>query len=698
MNILYTKCIALLLCLVAYSSYSQTADIVDSFDDNRNTWWTGESAGGSQSIRDGKLIIDSPDSWVSTIKPYLELDRDFKQEASIRQLGGVDNYGYGLSWGYDRVSNDKNYFIVSSTGYYFIGNSAIESKTKLKGINEWIKSSYVKPLGEVNVLRVEQIGKTITFYINTQKVFSTPAFHWPGIEVGLITFAKMKIEIDDFKFQQNIKINLPANLTTGLVKENLGRGVNSSAEDLNPIISADGTQLYFGREYHEGNIGGKTDGEDFYLAIFDGKKWGTAKNLGSPINTAEVNNVLSVSSDNNKLVFINPTDFLTRSRSETGWGEQEVIGLTYTTEAKFFEGFLSSDGKVIFMTLKNSNNLFYNKNNDERDVYASVQDQNGKWSTPFNLGPKINTRYDEYSPFLAADGRTLYYTSLGKPGYGNADIYMSKRIGNGWTTWSEPVNLGPEINSPQFDAYYVLPASGDYAYMVSNQSQGGQGASDIIRIKLAKELKPDPVVLIKGKTLDAKTRKPISAEILIDNLLANAEVGEAISDPKTGDYQIILPYGISYGFHAAATGHLSVNENLELITISKYSEIEKNLYLLPIVEGQTLQLNNVFFEQARPILKPESYPELDRLVAIMKENPTMEIELGGYTDNVGNPTSLTALSMDRAGTVKKYMVEKGIASKRIAGRGYGSSNPIVKNDTEEHRRMNRRVEFKITKK
>jgi outer membrane protein OmpA-like peptidoglycan-associated protein len=273
---------------------------------------------------------------------------------------------------------------------------------------------------------------------------------------------------------------------------------------------------------------------------------------------------------------------------------------------------------------------------------------------------------------------------------------MTKRIGDGWTQWSAPVNLGPEINSIGFDAYYVLPASGDYAYMVS--SLNGYGKTDIVRIKLPKELKPNPVVLVRGKTLDAKTKKPISADVLIGNLMTNVEVGEAISDPKTGDFQIVLPYGTNYGFHAAAPGHLSVSENLDLITVNAYTEIEKNLYLLPITVGQTIQLNNVFFEQAKSILKSESYPELDRLVEIMKENPTMEIELGGYTDNIGKEVPLIVLSQDRVGTVKKYMMGKGIPSKRITGKGYGPANPIAKNDTEEHRKMNRRVEFKVTKK
>jgi len=139
-------------------------------------------------------------------------------------------------------------------------------------------------------------------------------------------------------------------------------------------------------------------------------------------------------------------------------------------------------------------------------------------------------------------------------------------------------------------------------------------------------------------------------------------------------------------------------KNLELTTVSTYSELEKDLYLVPIRVGETIALNNVFFEQAKAILKAESYPELDRLINIMKQNATMEIELGGHTDNNGREVSLIVLSQDRVGVVKKYMMSQGIAGKRITGKGYGPSRPLVKNDTEEHRRMNRRVEFKIIKK
>lgn len=698
MNSLKAHLTFLLLLATIVGGYSQTFTIYDSFDDNRYNWWIGESNGGSQRIRDGKLYVDIPEGgWVVAISPYVEFEKDFKEEASFLQTGGLQNNGVGLMWGYSKSKGEQNYFIVNAEGDYYISNTTPEKGTEMKGVREWVTSSLIKPLGGVNTLKVEQVSGKLHFYINGEKIFSTPAFRWSGTGIGFASYTKMTIEVDDFRFHQDgIIINLPPNLTKGFVKENLGPAINTSASDLMPRITADGHNLYFGRENYEGNLGGKDDGEDFFVSTLEGTEWSPAQNMGSPVNSTGIDNIATVSTDNNSVIYADGSKFWSRSRTETGWGEQQEVGVNFVNEGKHFEACLSADGKAILFTIKNSNNLFYNKDEEERDVYVSTQDENGSWSTPINLGPTVNTRLDEVSPFLAADGRTLYYSSEGKPGYGGADIFMTKRIGDGWTKWSEPVNLGPEINSSSFDAYYVLPASGDYAYMVS--SLNGFGSTDIVRIKLAKELKPDPVVLVHGKTLDAKTKKPISAEILIGDLITNKEVGEAISDPKTGDYKIVLPYGINYGFHAAAPGHLSVSENLELMKVSTYTEIEKDLYLLPIIVGQTIQLNNVFFEQAKPVLRPESYPELDRLVEIMKENPTMEIELGGYTDNIGKEVSLIVLSQDRVGTVKKYMMAQGIANRRIAGKGYGPANPVVKNDTEEHRKMNRRVEFKITKK
>jgi len=175
-------------------------------------------------------------------------------------------------------------------------------------------------------------------------------------------------------------------------------------------------------------------------------------------------------------------------------------------------------------------------------------------------------------------------------------------------------------------------------------------------------------------------------------------VGEAISDPKSGSFRIALTNGKNYGIRAEAKGYLSVNENLELAKVTEYKEMNKDLLLAPIEVGGTIALNNVFFVQGRATLKPESFLELDRLVEIMNENPSLKIELGGHTDNVGNRDALIKLSDDRVKAVKEYLVSKGIAKDRITGKGYGGAVPVVPNTTEANRQRNRRVEFKIVKK
>jgi outer membrane protein OmpA-like peptidoglycan-associated protein len=232
--------------------------------------------------------------------------------------------------------------------------------------------------------------------------------------------------------------------------------------------------------------------------------------------------------------------------------------------------------------------------------------------------------------------------------------------------------------------------------MVSNIHS--EGLTDIIRFKLPETVRPDPVVLVQGKVLNARTQQPLEAVIRFDNLNTGKEVGEARSDPRTGDYRIVLTTGKNYGYHAAAPGYLSVNENLELHTLAEYDELRKDLLLVPIEIGESIQLKNVFFVQSKAALLPESYPELDRLVRIMKDNKTIEIELGGHTDGRGDPRANVELSEERVEAVRQYLISKGISEKRIVGKGYGGARPMVSNDTEANRQLNRRVEFKITKK
>lgn len=679
----------------AFVVNAQPVLVNDQFNDNTYNWFLGKGENYLLKMENGKYILttyEKDNGRFVTISPYIDSKKDFSLEAQFVQRSGSDNNGFGLLWG-DNSDGKYHDFVITTNGYY-----KIISPEKGERLNEWVALDKVKPMGQVNQLKVEQRKGRLYYSVNGQLITETASLPLYGNRIGFITYTDMVLEVDNFIFRHDIKINLPPDLVSGLVKENLGPNVNSSYEDLGPIISSDGKMILFGREGSPENLGGKEDGEDIWMTTTtDGITWTKSKNMGRPVNDDEANNLAALSTDNNQLLFCRQDGFQIRKRTKDGWTAPEYLNVRFKNEAKTMEGNLSPDGKALLFSVKLKQNLFYDASEEvkEKDIYVSVQDEKGTWSAPMNLGPMINTPGDEISPFLAADGRTLYFATSGRPGYGNYDIFMSKR-GNSWTQWSEPVNLGPEINTTGFDAYYTIPASADYAYMVSDRNS--HGGSDLVRVKLPQAIKPDPVVLLMGRTLNAKTNEPISAEVFFEDLATKKEVGEAISDPKSGSFRIALTNGKNYGIRAEAKGYLSVNENLELAKVTEYKEMNKDLLLAPIEVGGTIALNNVFFVQGRATLKPESFPELDRLVEIMNENPSLKIELGGHTDNVGNRDALIKLSDDRVKAVKEYLVSKGIAKDRITGKGYGGAVPVVPNTTEANRQRNRRVEFKIVKK
>ncbi len=682
-------------CILFFSAQAQLPILIkDDFSSNPNGWWTGSGENYSIKIENGKYIITTTqkDHGRSiTITPYFDKKKDFSLEATFAQRSGSDDNGHGIIWS-SNVDGKYHEFMITSNGYYQIKSPEAQSN-----MNKWVANKDIKPLGETNVLKVEQRKSKCYYYINDKQVEVTEALPINSSNIGFINYTDMVLEIDNFTFRHDVKINLPPTLTKGLIKENMGPQVNSAYDDLSPIISADGRTMIFGIEYSPENTGGKEDGEDVWITTSaDGKTWTKKANMGSPVNDASVNNLAAISADNNMLLFCKSEGFQLRRRTQDSWSEPENLNVKFKNESTHMEGNLSSDGKAILFTSKLKQDLFYKEGGDDRDIYVTIQNNDGSWSDVINLGKQINTDGDEISPFLAADSRTIYFGTNARPGYGSYDIFMSKRIGSGWTNWTEPINLGPEINGTGFDAYYTIPASADYAYMVSNINSYGK--ADIVRLKLPDMIKPEPVVMLLGRTLNAKTKNPVSADILFEDLVTDKEVGEAISDPKTGSYRITLPNGKNYGIRAVAKGFLSVNENLELMSITKYTEIEKDLFLVPIEVGETMQLNNVFFEQGKPILKSQSFPELDRLVQIMQENASIKIELGGHTDNVGNKDALMKLSQDRVLAVKAYLEKKGINKDRVAGKGYGSTQPIAPNTNEADRQRNRRVEFKITKK
>ena len=495
-----------------------------------------------------------------------------------------------------------------------------------------------------------------------------------------------------------VKVDVAEDIKFDGPPEKLGENVNSSYTEQSPIISPDGNMIYFNRKRHPGNTGGVNDENEIWFSTQkqDGT-WDVAYNIGPPLNNANNNFVCTVTPDDNTLLVANVynTDgtlgagVSMTNRTARGWSfpvKQEIDG--FYNNSRFVAFCMSSSGKYMLMAVDR------NDTKGEMDLYVSFRKGDNSWTEPKNLGGTVNTGVDDFAPFLATDDKTLYFSSYGHPGFGSADIFITRRLDDTWTNWSKPKNIGKAVNTESWDAGYTIAAKGDYAYFNSSKD----GSSDLYRIKLPQVLRPDPVVLISGKVFDKKDGKPIEAVVYYEYLKDGKEAGIARSNPLTGEYKIVLPYGYKYGFRAFKLDYVSVNENLDLSEVKEYKKIERDLYLVPLEIGQVVRLNNIFFEFGKSVLKEESYPELDRVVQLMNDNPSISIELSGHTDNVGSDAANLSLSQSRSQAVVEYLISKSIGKDRLVAKGYGETQPVASNDTEEGRELNRRVEFRILKK
>ena len=498
---------------------------------------------------------------------------------------------------------------------------------------------------------------------------------------------------------------------------NLGPNVNTRYVETHPVISPNGRTLYFARQDHPGNVGGGRDPQDIWISkLVSGKNrsWSLAKNMAEPSNTPEdPNGVASVSANGQSALLIGvyedgimqPKGFSMSRRSAGGWSKPVKVEIDdyYNKDPEHIDGFLATSGNALLMAVERKDGLggqdlfvsFPKKDQLPGGLYDPKKQQT--WGKPINLGKNINTEKADFAPFLAADEKTLYFASEGRGGYGKSDIFYSKRLDDSWTNWSPPRNLGPVVNSPDFDAYYTISAAGQDAYLVSSRN-GTDGSKDIFRISLAPAFQPEVVTLVTGRVLDVNTGKPIRAIIHYENLLTGEEIGVTETDPTDGSYTIVLPSGVQYGYRAEAKGYLAENASLDVSAKDKYTEQKQDLFLAPFNVGQTVKLNNIFFPQSKYYLNTSSYPELTRLIRILKEYPAVEIKISGHTDNQGDPALNLKLSQDRVNEVKKYLSSHGINSGRITTEGFGDTKPVASNDQEETRTKNRRVEFTITKK
>ncbi len=521
-------------------------------------------------------------------------------------------------------------------------------------------------------------------------------------------FSLDAVAISDSHIPIIADIDLPELLSKGLVVERLDANVNSDVSEYNPLLSPDGKTLYFSRKNHPENEGGASDKEDiWYSELGEDGKWTLAKNMGPQFNNAQPNFVNTVSStpDGKSVVILLGNKYLDKGKMVAGvsistnvggkWSDPKPLEIendyNYNEKANYF---MANTRKSLLMSVEREDTQ------GGRDLYVSFEKEDETWTQPLNLGKVINTVSEETAPFLASDDKTLYFSSNGFSGYGGSDVYMSKRLDDTWTNWSPPENLGPDINTKLDDLFFNIPSTSEYAYYSRGVTVDN---SDIYRVKMPMFMTPDPIVIVKGKLVDARTGEPLGAKIIYERLSDGKEVGSTYSDPVTGEYEIHLPGGQQYGFRAEAKDHISENQNLDLRNFTKDGQlVDKNITLAPIevavVEENTkINLNNIFFDFDKSILKSESFPELKRIATLMKERLTMQVEISGHTDPAGPEAYNLGLSERRAKAVSKYLVEQGVDSGRIKTTFFGETQLIDKSNTREGNRKNRRVEFKILK-
>lgn len=471
---------------------------------------------------------------------------------------------------------------------------------------------------------------------------------------------------------------------------NLGFFINSTNREYFPTLTADGQTIIFTRVVN-GN-------EDFYISKRKNSEWEKAEPLSNRINTPNYNEgAQSISPDGKYLFFTgcNRPDSFGRcdiyvSRKEgNDWGKPINLGNVINSEYWESQPSISADGSTLYFLSNRPGGI------GGYDIWKSNLTDEGKWTTPQNLGPKVNTPYDESTPFIHADGKTLYFSSNGWPGFGDKDIFYTQMDAKG--EFATPVNLGYPINTFNEEIGLSVSADGNEGLFSSNMPGGGFGELDIYRFKLTEKVKPLPVTYVKGLVKDRETKALLEANVLVIDLATNNAVFNDYTSAQTGDFLAVMPIGSNYSFNAEADGYLFKSLHFELKQQEANKPYEIEILLDRIKVGNNVTLSNIFFDTNKYELLPSSLAELNILTDMLVNNPSVHIEIQGHTDNVGEDNLNEKLSDNRAKAVYDFLIGKGISNKRLRFKGFGEKSPRADNITEEGRKQNRRTEFIITK-
>lgn len=670
----------LFLFFIQYSfGQDRYVDFKESFTNNSKNW----NLNSKSKIEKGYLVLQQ------SIGPFQRIDinpkYDYTIETILNQKTGDKNIKYGIVWGY---TDNKNYhvFEISSDGSVRLYSNRNGRKNQIRN-----KVYDVTIEKNRNSLKIHKSNGNINFYINNQLFHSTDKIYNHIGEIGFKSSSKIRLYVDKLNvryYHEPMEINLIKKPVNGYKLENLGNNINTSYSELHPYITTDGNTLYFVRGDNPENT--NPEKQDIWASNLDHNTntWSKAKNIGPPLNNDSHNGVISISASGNQAAVRHKYN---GNGSSSGGGisisynynkkwtlpvPQSI--LNYKNESANSEFCLSSTGMQLIMTIDDGYSY------GDRDLYISFKKKNKTWTKPLNMGSKLNTIDTEISPFLATDNKTLFFASKGHVGYGSSDIFMSKRLDDSWTNWSEPQNLGPEINGNGWDAYFTLSALGDYAYMVRN--------GDIYKIKLTESVKPEPTITINGFVIDTETNDTINA--VVKNIKLNTDKTIAISHAtKANPYKFILPLASKCKLDIEMDGFFLPSKIVDLSALTAFKDTTINLYATAsaVIDSFT----NIYFDVSKYKLREEEKENIISLIEILNNYQDYNFEIIGHTDDDPIHKGNQYLSEKRAKTVFDFLISNGISESKLIYKGLGENMPVYPNINKFGKQLNRRVEIKF---
>ncbi|HHG86346.1 MAG TPA: tetratricopeptide repeat protein [Bacteroidetes bacterium] len=480
---------------------------------------------------------------------------------------------------------------------------------------------------------------------------------------------------------------------------NLGDEINTQFEEYLPYLTADGQTIFF-TSRRPGCTGGfnreyRDYTEDFYFSELKDGKWQRAQNLGAPVNTALNEGAASFSPDGQYVFFTachrkdgyGDCDIFVAKLDGDKWLSPQNLGPIVNSPSWESQPCISNDGRTLYFASNRAGGL------GKQDIWYTTLEK-GRWTAPQNMGAPINTKGSEVSPFLHADGRTLYFSSDFHPGFGGLDLFLSKNTGKGWT---QPANLGYPLNTAASEGNIFVTTKGDKGYINSSR-KGSLGKSDIYEFELDEKIRPDHTTYVRGMVREKGTKKVLAAKVIFINIETRDTIRSVRTNKATGQFLLTLPMEQDYAAFVDKKGYLFASEFFSLKNIDSketpYYDVEIDLE--PLKVGIEVVMSSVFYETDKFALLGASKAELEHLVYFMKVNRKVKVEIGGHTDNVGSSAYNRELSRNRAAEVRRYMMDRGIDKGRISANGYGETQPLADNETEAGRALNRRTVCRIT--